>query len=201
MSRTEDRFAMVAPARRRFWNVPNTLTVSRLGLAVCVFVLIEYESFIWALALFVIAAVTDALDGYFARLLKQDTPIGRQLDPLIDKVIVSGCYIYLATIPGTGVLPWMVTAIVIRELLIQGLRSLLEGQGQAFGARMAGKLKTVVQCLSISAVLLCLGLEPSPSVTILLWVRDALTWLAVALTLYSGFSYIWIAFPKLRGEA
>ena len=147
-----------------------------------------------------IAAVTDALDGYFARLLKQDTPIGRQLDPLIDKVIVSGCYIYLATIPGTGVRPWMVTAIVVRELLIQGLRSHLEGQGQAFGARMAGKLKTVVQCLSISAVLLCLGLEPSPPLA-LLWVRDALTWLAVALTLYSGFSYVWIAFPKLRGEA
>ena len=118
-----------------------------------------------------IAAVTDALDGYFARLLKQDTPIGRQLDPLIDKVIVSGCYIYLATIPGTGVMPWMVTAIVIRELLIQGLRSHLEGQGQAFGARMAGKLKTVVQCLSISAVLLCLGLEPLPAVSLALGPR------------------------------
>jgi CDP-diacylglycerol---glycerol-3-phosphate 3-phosphatidyltransferase len=190
---------MVAPAYRRFWNVPNTLTVSRLALAVCVFILIESQSYFWALALFVIAALTDALDGYFARLLKQDTPIGRQLDPLIDKVIVSGCYIYLATIPGTGVLPWMVTAIVVRELLIQGLRSHLEGQGQAFGARMAGKLKTVVQCLSLSAVLLCLGLEPSPSVT-LLWARDGLTWLAVALTLYSGFSYVWIALPKLRGE-
>jgi CDP-diacylglycerol--glycerol-3-phosphate 3-phosphatidyltransferase len=191
---------MVAPAQRRFWNVPNTLTVSRLVLAVCIFILIEAQLFIWALAVFVIAAVTDALDGYFARLLKQDTPIGRQLDPLIDKVIVAGCYIYLATIPGTGVLPWMVTAIVVRELLIQGLRSHLEGQGQAFGARMAGKLKTVVQCLSISAVLLCLGLEPAPSIT-LLWARDALTWLAVALTLYSGFSYVWIALPKLRGES
>ena len=191
---------MVAPATRRFWNVPNTLTVSRLALAVCVFVLIEYQYYFSALALFVIAAVTDALDGYFARLLKQDTAIGRQLDPLIDKVIVSGCYIYLATIPGTGVLPWMVTAIVIRELLIQGLRSHLEGQGQAFGARMAGKLKTVVQCLSISAVFFCLGLEASPPLT-LLWARDVLTWLAVALTLYSGFSSVWIAFPKLRGEA
>jgi CDP-diacylglycerol---glycerol-3-phosphate 3-phosphatidyltransferase len=191
---------MVAPASRRFWNVPNSLTVSRLALAVCVFVLIEFQSFFAALVLFVIAALTDALDGYFARLLKQDTPIGRQLDPLIDKVIVSGCFIYLATIPGTGVMPWMVTAIVIRELLIQGLRSLLEGQGQAFGARMAGKLKTVVQCLSISAVLLCLALEPSPPAA-LPWARDALTWLAVALTIYSGSSYIWIAFPRLRGES
>ena len=87
-----------------------------------------------ALAVFLIAALTDALDGYFARLLNQESPIGRQLDPLIDKVIVAGCYIYLATIPDkTGVYPWMVTAIVVRELLIQGLRSLLEGQGQRSG--------------------------------------------------------------------
>jgi CDP-diacylglycerol---glycerol-3-phosphate 3-phosphatidyltransferase len=200
MSRAENRFAMVAPATRNFWNVPNTLTVSRLGLAVCVFAFIDYELYFWALALFVAAAITDALDGYFARLLNQDTPVGRQLDPLIDKVIVAGCYIYLATIPGTGVLPWMVTAIVVREILIQGLRSHLEGQGQPFGARTAGKLKTVVQCLSISAVLFCLGLVPAPPVGFL-WIRDVLTWLAVALTLYSGLSYIWVAFPRLRRGA
>ncbi len=198
MSQIKTLSAMVAPASRRFWNVPNTLTVGRLALAVFVFALIDYQSYAWALALFVVAAATDALDGYFARLLKQDTPIGRQLDPLIDKVIVSGCYIYLATISGSGVLPWMVTAIVVRELLIQGLRSHLEGQGQAFGARAAGKLKTVVQCGSISAVLLCLALQTSSHTLFL--IRDGLTRLAVLLTLYSGFSYVWIALPKLRGE-
>ncbi len=118
----------------RFWNVPNSLTISRLVLGIGVYALIAYEFYAWALVLFVFASATDALDGYFARLLGQDTPLGRQLDPLIDKVIVAGCYIFLATIAGTGVRPWMVTAIVIRELLIQGLRSHLEGQGQAFGA-------------------------------------------------------------------
>jgi CDP-diacylglycerol--glycerol-3-phosphate 3-phosphatidyltransferase len=194
---------MAAPAIPRFWNVPNTLTIGRLALAVLVFVLVDYERYTWALALFVVAAITDALDGYFARLLNQDTPIGRQLDPLIDKVIVSGCYIYLSSIPGTGVMPWMVTAIIVRELLIQGLRSHLEGQGQPFGARTAGKLKTVVQCCSISAALLCLSLAHNflhdvPYVLFLL--RDVLTWSAVALTLYSGLVYIWIALPKLRGE-
>ena len=138
----------------------------------CVFALIANEWYFWALVIFAIAAITDALDGYFARLLKQDTPLGRQLDPLVDKVIVSGCYIYLATIyQETGVMPWMVTAIVVRELLIQGLRSHLEGRGQAFGARMAGKLKTVVQCFSICLVLLCLGLLPSKP-PILWWTRD-----------------------------
>jgi CDP-diacylglycerol--glycerol-3-phosphate 3-phosphatidyltransferase len=198
MSRPDALSTIVAAAPRRFWNVPNTLTVSRLGLAVGVFALIDYESYAWALALFAIAAITDALDGYFARLLNQDTPLGRQLDPLIDKVIVSGCYIYVATIPGTGVQPWMVTAIVVRELLIQGLRSHLEGAGQPFGARTTGKLKTVVQCSSILAVLLCLALDLPPRA--LLWIRDALTWLAVALTLYSGLVYIWIALPKLRSS-
>jgi CDP-diacylglycerol--glycerol-3-phosphate 3-phosphatidyltransferase len=201
MNRLENPTVMDAPARPvgRFWNVPNTLTVSRLGLAVFVFAMISNGWYAGALALFVLAAVTDALDGYFARLLGQDTPLGRQLDPLIDKVIVSGAYIYLAAIPDTGVYPWMVTAIVVRELLIQGLRSLLEGQGQAFGAKMAGKLKTLFQCLSISAVLLCLALETSPDG--LRWLRDALTWTAVALTIYSGASYLTGAMPSLRGEA
>jgi CDP-diacylglycerol---glycerol-3-phosphate 3-phosphatidyltransferase len=198
MSRPDNLSTMVEVAHRRFWNVPNTLTVSRLALAIGVFALIDRESYSWALVLFTIAALTDALDGYFARLLKQDTAVGRQLDPLIDKVIVSGCYIYLATVDGTGVMPWMVTAIVVRELLIQGLRSHLEGGGQPFGARTAGKLKTVVQCLSISVVLLCLSLESS-HLPALSWIRDGLTWLAVGLTLYSGLVYIWIALPKLRG--
>lgn len=187
-----------AEPRPRFWNVPNTLTVGRLALAVVVFALISCEYHAAALGVFVLAALTDALDGHMARLLKQDTPIGRQLDPLIDKVIVAGCYIYLATIPGTGVYPWMVTSIVVRELLIQGLRSLLEGQGQPFGAKMAGKLKTTFQCLSISAVLLALAIASPPPV--LLWLRDVLTWLAVALTLYSGASYLRGAMPALRGQ-
>ena len=182
----------------RFWNVPNTLTMSRLLLAVVVFAQVSYGYYRSALVVFTLAAVTDALDGYLARLLDQATPIGRQLDPLIDKVIVAGTYIYLLTIRGTGVMPWMVTAIVVRELLIQGLRSLLEGQGHPFGARTAGKLKTLFQCLSIMAILLCLAIRPSSS---WLLARDSLTWLAVGLTLYSGIAYIAVAMPSFRGKS
>lgn len=203
MSATENATVARAPAARRprrFWNVPNSLTVSRLALAVAVYGLIEWRAYGWAMIVFVIAAATDALDGYFARLLNQESPLGRQLDPLIDKVIVAGCYIYLATIEGTGVRPWMVTAIVARELLIQGLRSLLEGKGQPFGARAAGKLKTVIQCASISAVLLVLWLGSS-SPPMLAWVRDRLTWLAVLLTIYSGLVYLHAAMPSLRRES
>jgi CDP-diacylglycerol--glycerol-3-phosphate 3-phosphatidyltransferase len=190
---------MVDAAPRGFWNVPNSLTVSRLVLALCVFALIANEYYFWALVIFAIAAITDGLDGYFARLLKQDTPLGRQLDPLIDKVIVAGCYIYLATIKDTGVMPWMVTAIIVRELLIQGLRSHLEGRGQAFGAKMAGKLKTVFQCLSICMILFCLTLRTKEPVYFF-WLRDGLTWCAVILTIYSGLSYAWIALPNFRRE-
>ena len=169
MTRSHDRGSMAAAEtaaeidQPRFWNVPNSMTVARLGLAVVVFAFMGLDQYAIALAAFILAALSDALDGYFARLLKQDTPIGRQLDPLVDKVIVSGCYIYLASISEkTGVYPWMVTAIVVRELLIQGLRSLLEGQGKAFGAKLAGKLKTTVQCCSISAALLGLSLTSPP---------------------------------------
>jgi CDP-diacylglycerol--glycerol-3-phosphate 3-phosphatidyltransferase len=187
---------MAGLAETRFWNVPNMLTMSRLVLAVFVFALIGYGQYLSALMVFGVASLTDALDGYFARLLNQDTALGRQLDPLIDKVIVSGAYIYLLSVPKTGVQPWMVTTIVVRELLIQGLRSHLEGQGQAFGAKMAGKLKTLVQCISISAILLSLSFPPLNYSWII--ARDAVTWLAVALTIYSGLGYVVMAFPRVR---
>src|SRR3954469_20761241 len=111
---------MAVIARSGFWNVPNSLTIGRLGLGLVVFVLIAHEWYGAALLVFGLAALTDALDGYFARLLDQATPVGRQLDPLVDKGIGSGGFIYLLATPGTGLAPWMVTTIVVRELLIQG---------------------------------------------------------------------------------
>ncbi len=169
--------------------------MSRLGLAVIVFAAIAYGQYLLALIVFGVAAITDALDGYFARLLNQTSALGRQLDPLIDKVFVSGAFIYLLNVPETGLAPWMVTTIVVRELLIQGLRSLMEGQGVAFGAKTAGKLKTVTQCLAIVGILLCLWLQPPQAWRL---ARDVLTWAAVLLTIYSGLGYVWVALPRLR---
>ena len=189
---------MTESAQPTFWNVPNSLTMARLALALVVFAAIAWGYYLGALIAFGLAALTDALDGYFARLLNQATVIGRQLDPLVDKVIVAGAFIYLLAIPGTGLAPWMVTVVVVRELLIQGLRSLLEGQGQAFGARWAGKVKTLFQCLSISAILLALSFDPAPG---WLQARDALTWAAVGLTLYSGFGYLAVGWGKLRNPS
>ena len=191
----------VAPTRpaSRFWNVPNSLTMSRLGLGVVVLVLIATKWYLGALVVFGIAAITDALDGYFARLLNQTSALGRQLDPLVDKLLVAAVLVYLVSLPtsDTGLYAWMVAVIVVRELLIQGIRSLIEGKGQAFGAKMAGKLKTTFQCLSISAILLCLSLKPGAT---MLLTRDALTWLAVGLTIYSGLGYVVAAYPRLNED-
>ena len=192
---------MPALAVEPFWNVPNAITLGRLGLAVFVFWGVSYGYYLTALVFFIAAALTDALDGYMARKLGQATAIGRQLDPLVDKVIVSGSYIYLLTIPieQTGLYPWMVTTIVIRELLIQGLRSHLEGAGQAFGAKAAGKLKTTFQCISVSAILVVLTLKPSGD--FLPWVRDLSTWSAVGLTIYSGLGYFALVITQFRGDS
>ncbi len=184
------------PAPPRFWNVPNTLTVGRLvfGLGVCALISAGYYAA--ALAVFLIAALSDALDGYLARKLSQVTPIGRQLDPLVDKLIVGGAMIHLLPLPASGFMPWMVTTIIIRELIVQALRSLIEGRGEPFGAKMAGKLKTVFQCLAIGAALVVLGVPKSPA--LLLWSRDILIYSAIVLTIYSGCGYLMIAWPKLK---
>jgi CDP-diacylglycerol--glycerol-3-phosphate 3-phosphatidyltransferase len=189
---------MADPAQTDFWNVPNSLTMSRLALAVVVFALISYQFYTWALVVFAIASLTDTLDGYFARRLGQTSAIGRQLDPLVDKVLVCGAFVYLLTVPESGLMPSMVTVIIIRELLVQAMRSLIEGRGEPFGAMMAGKLKTTLQCLSISGILLALALRPPAP---WLYARDALTWGAVLLTIYSGFGYLVIAWPRIRGDS
>jgi CDP-diacylglycerol--glycerol-3-phosphate 3-phosphatidyltransferase len=187
-----------APPSQHFWNVPNTLTLSRLVLAVGVFALIDFRYYLAALGLFVAASITDALDGYFARLLNQSSALGRQLDPLVDKLVMSGVLVYLVAVPDSGLAPWMVTVIVCRELLVQGLRSAIEGKGIAFGAKWSGKVKTTLQMLAVCAVLVVLGIEATMPLRI---VRDVLIWSAVGMTVYSGVSYVALAWPNLKRVA
>ncbi|MEW4567758.1 CDP-diacylglycerol--glycerol-3-phosphate 3-phosphatidyltransferase [Tautonia sp. JC769] len=178
-------------------NIPNALSVARLFFGVATLWLIEVRWYIPALVLFLIAAITDALDGYVARLLKQETAFGRQLDPLIDKLLIAAVLIFLVAIPGSGVAAWMASVIVVRELVIQWLRSMMEGKGVAFGAKMAGKLKTVFQCAAIVAALVALALGADPATWVLVS-RDLLIWVAVLLTIYSGVEYLAVAAPRLR---
>ena len=141
---------------RTIFNLPNQLTSLRLILAVVMFAFIHFEFYLTSMVLFIIAAGTDWLDGYFARKYGQVTTLGRILDPFADKVIVCGTFIFLAGSPTfvnmpewyAGLRPWMVVVIVGRELLVTALRSFLEDRGSDFSAKMSGKLKMVLQCVA-----------------------------------------------------
>lgn len=187
----------MTPAGKRLLEaLPNLLTLSRLVLTPVVCGLIGFGYYLSAAVALVVAALTDWFDGYLARLLGVASALGRQLDPLVDKVIVAGCFIFLVALPeDTGLRPWMVTVLIARELIVQTLRSLIEGRGEPFGAKMAGKLKTTFQFLALIAILLCLAWNPTEPWW--RWGRDALIWIAVALTIYSGWGYVVLAWPKL----
>ena len=151
---------MTSPARDTLWSVPNLLSLSRLPLAVIVFALIAIEAWPAALAVFVLAVLTDWLDGWWARRFNQLSAIGRNLDPLTDKVLIGGTFIYLLPVEPAGLTRWMVTLIIGRELLITGLRGIVEATGRTFGADWFGKLKTVLQSSVLIGVFVLQSLRP-----------------------------------------
>ncbi|MFN3190994.1 MAG: CDP-diacylglycerol--glycerol-3-phosphate 3-phosphatidyltransferase [Aureliella sp.] len=176
-----------APRKSQVFNVPNTLSLIRLILAFAVGLLIELELFIPALFVFVFAASTDFVDGWWARKFDQVTKLGRILDPFVDKVIITAAFVALAGAAGSRVMPWMVTVIICREFLVTSLRAMVEGAGGDFSARWLGKWKMVFQC---AAVVSSLWLLSDPSVVWLQWSTIILMWLAVAITLASGADYV-----------
>lgn len=147
-------------------TLPNTITVGRLVLSVVFFVVISGVACTpgedpsrawWAVWIFIVAAVTDVLDGYLARKWKTVSPFGRILDPVVDKILVIGGLVFLASPPfagGSGVLPWMVVLVIGRELLVTSVRAVIEAEGTPFSADWAGKFKMLVQCV---AVPVCFG--------------------------------------------
>lgn len=183
--------ATVSPSRsgQSLWNVPNQITIARLLLTVALFVLLGAKLYFVALAVFLLAAGTDWLDGYLARRYQQITQLGRILDPFADKLLICGTLIFLAAIPGSQVAAWVAVIVVARELLITAIRSFLEQQGQDFSAKLAGKLKMVLQSALVVASLVLLGLaEAAPNwLPALVWVLAVVTVLS---TLQSGVAYV-----------
>src|SRR5437868_15424128 len=138
--------ATMTPRRPPVFNLPNQLTAARAGLAVVLFAFIALHWWFWCLVVFALAAVTDYLDGYLARRQGLTSTLGRNLDPLVDKILVCGAFIFLLPIGDqAGLAAWMVTVVVGRELIITGLRSFLENRGGTFGADWLGKVKMILQ--------------------------------------------------------
>ena len=186
-------------------NLPNQITLARLGLSVVFFVLLSQYSqrepnprlLDVAAAIFIVAAVSDFLDGYLARKYGQVTALGRVLDPLVDKVLICGAFILLAgpqftDADGhnvTGVRAWMVVVIVSRELLVTGLRGFNESMGKRFGASIHGKLKMWIQSTAAPTILLLIAHENwLGSATE--WTKSTLVWLSVIITALSMIQYL-----------
>jgi CDP-diacylglycerol---glycerol-3-phosphate 3-phosphatidyltransferase len=185
------------PPRQSALNLPNVLTLSRLGLAAVLFVCIAYEAWFWGLVVFGLAALSDWFDGLLARRWNMMSDLGRNLDPLIDKVLVCGAFIFLIPVPESALKPWMVTVVVGRELLITGVRGLMERQGEKFGADWLGKAKMILQCAVLVGILLILSLRQwawaEPLVPLLTWTYLVLLWTMLAVTVLSGVQYLWRA--------
>ena len=194
------------------FNFPNQLTSLRLLLSVVMFCFVTQDYYLTSFVLFVIAAGTDWLDGYYARKYGQVTTLGRILDPFADKVIVCGTFIFLAAdptmhgVPG-GLRAWMVVVIVGRELLVTVLRSFIEDRGSDFSAKLSGKLKMVFQCVAAATCLFYLYWyeRKTPPQHIadctsdwMWWMLVGFVWLSVALTVYSGLVYVRMAVRLLR---
>lgn len=190
--------------------IPNALTLARLVLTAVVIVLMALhhhpQANLWALpaaaALFIIAAATDALDGYLARKWRVVSTFGRVMDPFADKVLVLGAFIMLAGPsfaneagePVAGVAAWMAVVILARELLVTSIRSVMEAGGVSFGANWAGKAKMILQSAAVPLVLLILWIGPrNERLDPTGWGRaaiDVIVWLTLLVTVISGIPYI-----------
>jgi CDP-diacylglycerol--glycerol-3-phosphate 3-phosphatidyltransferase len=195
--------ATLAPTRPPVFNVPNQLTLARFFLAIVLFVLIALENYwIECTLVFAAAAFTDWLDGYLARKQGLTSTLGRILDPLVDKVLIGGAYIFLLPYPDSGLVPWMVTVVVARELVITSLRSFLENRGAIFGADWLGKLKMVLQCGALLAIFVFLYVKtveaPFPDLSFYAGVRTGLIYAMLAATVMSGLQYLWRATLLLK---
>jgi len=177
-------------------SLPNILTLIRIGLipVIVTLVLLDGALMRWiALALFALAAITDYLDGYFARKLDIISPLGRMLDPIADKLLVGALLITLAY-HGDFTLPILGAAITIllREIAISGLREFLGNQQISVNVTPVAKYKTTLQLIALGAIMLV------PLVPGFAPFAAALMWLATALTVYSGYDYFASAWPHLR---
>ncbi len=222
---------------------PNLLTAARVVLAIAFFAVLapfKYHKSVLvngvgpdpyllvAAGLFIVAAVTDVLDGYLARRWNAITTFGRIMDPFADKFLVIGAFVFLAGpgftfyeseavlhFPGrpappvgsvTGVQAWMVAVILGRELLVTSIRAEVESRGLSFAATWSGKWKMILQSICVPTVLILMnfrgeqGHAPGENAS---YVILGMVWLTVAVTAWSAVPYITRAMRVLgpgRGE-
>lgn len=193
-------------------NLANKITLLRIGLIPLFFLACQpYPSWLenqytvfqylneygvyWAVSIFIIASVTDKLDGYIARKYNQVTNLGKLLDPLADKLLVSAALVVMVAqrlIPA-----WIALIIIGREVFVSGIRIMAAAKGIVLAADQHGKLKLVLQVIGIAAVLL--RNDPFTYITSLR-IDYTIMLMAVILTVYSGYLYMRNNYKALKLE-
>jgi CDP-diacylglycerol--glycerol-3-phosphate 3-phosphatidyltransferase/cardiolipin synthase len=186
----------------RHLNLPNLLTYGRVAAVPVVAGLLFWPLEDWArwsaLAVFVIAAITDFFDGYLARAWSQQSSLGRMLDPIADKLLVAVCLLMLAADEViTGVSIWAAIIILSREILVSGLREFLAELRVSVPVTRVAKYKTALQLVSLGFLIAPpKGLSFLDTETIGL----GLLWAAALLTLYSGWDYMRAGMKHMTDE-
>ena len=180
-------------SRSKVVNLPNLITGSRFLLSGCLMLLLLFEQTtniaLVSFWVFAIAAGSDWIDGYFARKYKSITVLGKLMDPLADKVLVTTALVML--IPCGKVPAWVALIILCREIVITGLRGVASSAGIVVAASNLGKLKSIIQYLGLGTLIFPLGVLPIPY---LHHIGIAIVYVALILTVWSGVDY----FYKLR---
>lgn len=174
-------------ATAQVFNLPNSITLIRLAVIPVLFLLLLSPGRILSMiiaVLFIMAAITDLIDGYVARKYNIVTTMGKFLDPIADKLVVTTAMIML--IPIGRIPAWIVAIIIMRDLLVDGLRSIASADGLVIDASRLGKQKTLCQIVAISALLIhydtVFGLDAHAVGMVVLY-------LALVLTVWSGADY------------
>lgn len=183
------------------WNLPNLLTMSRLVLAVIYFWLLTMattSAHDAAVAVFIVAGVTDIMDGWLARRWNVATAFGRMADPLIDKILIIGGFFYFSEGNSAGIVQfWMVLLVLGRELVVTSMRFIAESKGNKFAATIFGKTKMFIQFVTLVYLPIYLGHFRGN------WlgqgVAVGLTWTMVVATFLSAVPYLIRARVLMRG--
>ncbi len=172
--------------------LPNWMTIMRIAITPLIAVLIWIDEpaygYQLALALYTIASVTDYIDGYMARRLRVESPLGEMLDPIADKLLVAAVLLALASVTNSG---WVFLApaliILIREFMVSGLREFLAKQNVSAPVTRLAKWKTTAQILALGFLM---GAPGFPGFPFANEIGITLLWLAAILTVHTGSGYL-----------
>ena len=171
-------------------NTANKITMIRVFLVPVFMVLFMIDNTAChyaALGVFILASITDAIDGHVARKYNQTTTFGKFVDPLADKVLTTAAFLILMYYGRMSV--WALMIVLTREFMVAGVRLVAAGDGNVVAASMWGKLKTVTQMVAVVVAMLLLPVDKFLGVPARL-ISDILIWISVVFTIISGVDYL-----------